>query len=319
MPLFDAPHGLTLVEQLRVLAGVDKKLDRFEITRDGCQVRVVWSPGSTDTLDLYVHLPTSSFNPPSAARHTEGGYRGAGRAHPVLAPRPLSITLRRETGKDIAHKERGVNRETQTGDPDFDDKVYIDSPSDDAAIRAVLASPDARDAVLNLLKRDCRHVLIDDARGDIALSIVEFLERAPDQTRAERLVGDLVRLAAALPPVRASGSRPVDTARRIAIIGCGVAIFIGIFVFQLYLSLSPSRCAVSTEEGQALRCDAGADCCMPGLTGALAGALASLPPILLLDRVIRGRSSSSKTLRYARIAVFSLVIELSIVIARLVW
>lgn len=314
----DAPHGLTLVEQLRALAGVGENVNTFEIVRDGCRIQVEWSPGSTDSLDLHAPVPVV----PSATGGGQGAasaYRG-GSARPLVVPRPMSITLREETEKDRRYKAEGVNHEFETGDAGFDARVYIDSPSTDEVIRAVLASPDARAAVLDLLGKDCRSIVIDGTiKGQVSLGIIEFAQRAPDQARAERLVQNLARLALALPPVQSSGRVPVDPAGCPVYGGCGLALLGVVGAPLIYMQASPSRCMQSDDDGTSLVCSVAPECCTPGIMGFAGGALLSLPLMLLFYRVIRGRSDSSTTRKLAMIAVFCVFVEIGILVARFAW
>lgn len=62
-----------------------------------------------------------------------------------------SVRLRPETDADKQHKATGLNVEAQTGDSDFDDAVYIETESSNAAMRAMLASGQTRRAVTTLL------------------------------------------------------------------------------------------------------------------------------------------------------------------------
>ncbi|UQA57852.1 hypothetical protein [Polyangium aurulentum] len=319
MPKPDAPHGLTLVEQLRALAGVGENVNSFEILRDGCPIRVVWSPGSTDSLDLYTAMPTPPPGRPEGVRTAAGAYRGPGVVPALVVPRPMAIKLRREDRNDKDLKAAGINREFQTGDPLFDTRVYIDTQSEDEVIRTVLASTDARIAALDLLEKDCSTIIIDNAKGDIHLGIVEFAQRAPDQARAERLVQNMARLARALPAVRTSGTSPVDPTGCPVAGGCVLTV-LGLVASPItYFATSPGRCVESDGDGWNLVCGAGPDCCTPGLVGITGGVLLSLPIILLFSRVIRGRSDSSTTRSLAYVAVVGLLVELGVIVARLAW
>jgi hypothetical protein len=67
---------------------------------------------------------------------------------------PIAITpeliVRDENDTDRKGKERGINREVQVGDEEFDRKVYIESEARDAAVLSVLQLP-VRRAILRLL------------------------------------------------------------------------------------------------------------------------------------------------------------------------
>jgi hypothetical protein len=310
----DAPHGLTLVEQLRVLGGVGADVNTFAIVREGCRIEVEWSPGSTDSLDLRAPLPA-----PVAAG--AGAYRGGGSARTLVAPRPMAITLREETDKERRHKASGVNREFQTGDAGFDARVYICSASEDEVIGAVLASPDARAAVLDLLGKDCNQISIDcdNSWGLVSIRIIEFAQRAPDQARAERLVQNLARLTLSLPPVRGSGSAPPDPTGCPLAGGCGLS-FLGLLATPfIYGQSSPGHCQQSHEDGGTSFYCAGPECCTPGIMGIAAGALVALPLILFLRHVLRGRSDSNITRNLATVVTLALLVELGIIVARFAW
>lgn len=57
------------------------------------------------------------------------------------------IYARRETAIDRVGKRLGLNREVQTGDPDFDAKVYLETDESDALVQRAMGSPAMRLAV----------------------------------------------------------------------------------------------------------------------------------------------------------------------------
>jgi len=63
-----------------------------------------------------------------------------------------AMVLRPEDGRDVDAKDAGVAREVQTGDEAFDGAVYIESDASDEDVRAVLAAPAVRAAVVSALK-----------------------------------------------------------------------------------------------------------------------------------------------------------------------
>jgi len=307
------PAHLTLVEELRALAGVSPDTNTFNIVHDGRGVHVQFSPGSTDSLSVTTRVPDAS----SEKRIVSAGYRDA-TARPLIVARPLGVTLRWENGSDHYAKEAGVNRELQTGDLDFDRRVFIDTIASDDAVRALLASPDARSAIIALLSEKCSSLTIDDEYGNIALSLFEFTTRAPPQGRGARIVAALATLAASLPPVLASGEAPpVNTQKRAAKTGCGLA-FAGFILTPIAaIGLAPDHCVESDDEGSNLVCSAGPECCMPLLSGLAVGLLASLPVVVAIQRLVRGQSDSSENRLTLTIAAVGLFIELGIIIARL--
>ncbi|MDI1445614.1 hypothetical protein [Polyangium sp. 6x1] len=310
------PSHKTLVEQLRALASVSADTNEFDIVKDeGRIIHVRFSPGSTDSLDVKTAISEKGATP----RFVQAGYRHSRREGPLLVPRPMTLVLRKETASNRQGKADGVDREIQTGDSDFDDAVFIDTLIGDDLVRAVLASPDARAAILSLLADNCYAIRIDDtSAGNISLDLVEFTRPAPDQERGARIASALARLAASLPPIRASGEAPpADTQSQAATAGCALGL-LGLVVTPMVIyGLAPSGCVESDGEGSSLVCSAGPACCEPLWIGFFVGILLSLPVMFVLHRIVRGRPNSSTSrfvLQCATLAVFA---ELGIVASRL--
>lgn len=307
------PGHLTLVEQLRAVAFVSAEVNTFTIVRDGRTIEVIFAPGSTDSLTLKVRMPTAD----AETRRIFDGYRGGKDPGPVVAPRPLSIKLAREDEDDKKHKADGINREIQTGDPQFDDVVYIDTFAPPDAVRGILASKNARLAAMELLARDCLQFFIDDLDGNISMEIIEFTTRSPDQERGSRLLETLARFANEITPVRASGETPAQDPTLLPI-GCGCATaFAGLILTPVvYFTLTPTRCLAESDEGTSLLCGMGPECCNPGFTGLIAGALTSIPLILILGRVIRGNSDSHSSMRVFQVTALFICCEIGVMLAR---
>jgi len=310
------PSQKTLVEQLRALAGVAADKNEFDIVREeGRTIHVRFSPGSTDSLAVTTPISEQA----SAPRYVQAGYRNGRREGPLLVPRPMNLVLRKETPGDRESKQSGVNRELDLGDPAFDDAVYIDTLINDDLVRAVLASPDARAAILALLRDNCSAVRIDDtSQGVISIDIVEFTTVSPDQERAARLLAALARLAASLPPIRASGETPPsDTQSAAATGGCGCAILGLIVAVIIAFTNAPGHCIESDDDGSSLICSNGPECCEPLLGGSLVGLLASLPIIVLLHRIVRGLPNSSTSRFVLQMSTFFVLVELGLIVGRL--
>jgi len=310
------PSHKTLVEQLRALAGVSDNTNAFDIVKEhGRTIHVRFSPGSTDSLDVKTALSEHGSTP----RVVPAGYRNGRREGPLLVPRPMRLLLRKETASHREGKKSGVDHEIQTGDPSFDDEVFIDTLINDDLVRAILASPDTRAAILSLLRDKCHSVRIDEtSAGEISLDLVEFTQPAPDQERGARIVEALARLAAALPPIRASGEAPpMDHQAAASTAGCVVG-FIGLIGTPLVIfGLAPSGCVESDGEGSSLVCSADPACCEPLWVGFFAGIFLSLPMMAILHQVVRGKPNSSTNrfiLQCATLVVFG---ELGIIISRL--
>lgn len=72
------------------------------------------------------------------------------------------ILLRWETDKDRKGKRWRLNREVQTGDPEFDDRFYVESDAPEEHIRAVLDSAETRRIVKTLFAHHCKSVAIHE-------------------------------------------------------------------------------------------------------------------------------------------------------------
>ncbi len=283
---------------LRALARVSGKDDDFVIDRHGVALRVQHYPGSSS----HVELSTPYVG---RAAGTSESYRG-GALMALAAPRPMQIALRREKPSDAAAKRSGVAVEAQTGDPEFDDAVYIDSPSSREVIQHVLGAAPARDAVRALLALGIGPITLDGMDLRIRAHIGSFGSlRSP-----ETVLDHLATLANHLPEVRASGKRPpIDVWQARAIL-LGLAAFLGVFasLFSTFMLL-PDVCYVSDGEGISLTCEYGS-CCTPSTIGLLAGGLVGLVLAIMVWGRIRGTSSAHTVRPWA--AFFTLVVTIEV-------
>ncbi len=87
-------------------------------------------------------------------------YRTARAAAPAVPSRP-TVLLRLETGSDKLGKLLRINRELQTGDLEFDRRVYVESDASDAEVLAALGGPRAHAAFVRLLELGPAYVLIN--------------------------------------------------------------------------------------------------------------------------------------------------------------
>lgn len=308
-------NKLTLIGQLRVMAGVEADTNRFGIQRDGRAISVVFKPGTSDTLEL-----TTPYPGPEAGTKRPAGFRGV--ALPLTAPRPLRIHLFKESRLSVRLKEMGIEREVELGDPLFDQRVYINSPSGDDIIKAVLAEPGARAAVIELLERDAASIVIDDKNGQVGLNLVRFTEREPDQERAVRMLDALGCLVSALPSVSPTPEgRPADVAWAIMVF-MGITGFIGVIGTPLaYFRLGPEYCLKPVGLGDETKvvCSAGPECCTPGYVGLGVGVLIAVLLSVFFFFTVRGRSDSFTRMIVAILSTSVFVIEASVIVARLVW
>jgi len=86
------------------------------------------------------------------------GYRRDPR--PRVEGRP-KVVLRRETANDQKVKRWKLNREVQTGDPTFDELVYVESDAPDKHLQTVLQSPETRHTIKTLFELGYRPIGIN--------------------------------------------------------------------------------------------------------------------------------------------------------------
>ncbi len=130
-----------------------------------------------------------------AAQYSSGTFTRATFRAPVgrLLDVP-EIELSPETDVERDGKRRGVNREVQVDDVEFDDAVYITTDAGDALVRRLLAPPEVRRLVLRFVEE---HRTLTIAAG----VCWELEGERLDDATAER-VRALAELAAKLPDVR---------------------------------------------------------------------------------------------------------------------
>jgi hypothetical protein len=109
------------------------------------------------------------------------------------APLP-HVVFRAETDLDAMAKSAGINAELQTGDAAFDRSVFVDSDAPTEMVAALLARPETRRAVMDLVAQGCRLELGE--RG-----IRTLTSGAPDPTRVRHTLNSLAIIAAASPTV----------------------------------------------------------------------------------------------------------------------
>ena len=308
---------LTLVEQLRAIAGAPPNENRFSIPRPaGHSVSVVFSPGTSQTLELAVAFP--SDEPGSGGRAGSGRRRAI--ALPLSAPRPLGIKLTRESSNHVRAKEMGINREVQLGDAAFDGQVYINSRSGDEIIREVLGDAETRATIRELLEHDASIIVLDDDEGRAVVFVVGFRERNPDQARADRMLEAMDRLAQSLPAVSAAPGGALRDRLEIGLVCLGILAFVGLLGAPLiYLFMTPEHCRVDRSEGMTLACSVGPECCRPAVIGLASGAALAIPLAIFFFYTIRGQSNSLSKMISAIVITSFLLLEIGAVIARLVY
>jgi len=200
----DPEDVLSLVRGLAELGGPDAQQavaeDRpFAIVVDDVEIRVAYTSGTTPTVFL-----STAYAPRVAAHRASGGYRAAD-APPIAAPRPLRIELARESDDDRQAKARGIAREVQTGDADFDRECYISSGAQERVVAAVVASAALRRAVQTLFGDGFKSIWIDDDDARITTQRGLALGGGADATTIARA---LATIANEVPPVEGRYRRP---------------------------------------------------------------------------------------------------------------
>lgn len=298
--------NLPLGEQLRSIAAASTDMHQFAFERRGHTIRVSYFPN--DSLNVWTPL--------------RGGDAAAldGASPAVLAaPRPMAIEIRKARATDRERWESGINKKIATVDRAFDAQVRVETATADEIVGAVLATVSAQAAVLDLLDAGCTAVLIDDQHGDILLSLGELTTDSTAPTCGERIVDALVRLAAALPEVRATGEPRPGNAQRLVANGLCALAGIGLPAFPLAaFAAAPAHCLeAARDDGVSLDCSAGPDCCFPLVEGLSGGLLVSIPVVWLLSKYMRGQARSHQPAAISQIAAVVLLLELGFILGRL--
>jgi hypothetical protein len=245
MSLADADADNRLLQVLRARAGIAPSVDELTLVHRGVSIAVKYERGSSSALHLRTRYPEGLRGEPIA-----GAYRGGQRA--LVATRPMSIGLRFEDSHDVASKEQGKAIEVQIGDPAFDGYIFIDSPSSGDVVRSVLG-PEARAAVVAIVRGGCTDLTLDDARGDIWVRIAATDHLEQWGPNADVLLDALATLATFSPPVRATGLAHAPDPRRPLIAGIILSLIAALVAL---ISLAPNECAESCDDATCLRFDA---------------------------------------------------------------
>ncbi len=239
-----------LVIGLRKLAGVEGTPGNFDVEHDGFAISVDYMGGSSSRLTL-----SAVYDRVAHAHVAPGGreasYRKSAKGGVLAGIRPMSITLRWESDGDRLAKEEALSREHQTGDELFDQKVYIDSPTTDAALLDAVLSEATRGAAMELLSLGFDSIVIDDDAGKITALISAFGALRDVSDAPTRVVRGFASLLSGLPPVaRAAGEHPERSPLpTLAAIMGGLALVIGAPV-GLFGIASEYNCTESTADGE---------------------------------------------------------------------
>jgi hypothetical protein len=179
---------------------------KIHVDRDQRRFVLAWTAARKSTPpNLLITTPAGPLAQPpvikGAAAPVVGPFRGAARPR-ITSPAPL--TLRLETGFDRTGKSLRINRETQTGDAVFDERIYVESEASDALVLAALADPITRANVMACLDLGCASLKLDDA-GNLGAELPLTREDLLAPEGLTRLLDTLGAAAEAIPPLQGSG------------------------------------------------------------------------------------------------------------------
>jgi hypothetical protein len=275
----------------------------FSVREGDVVIHVAYYPGSAQHTVLTT---------PYLGRALDAeGYRGT--PDGLTVPRPMEITLRRETSSDVRAKRSGVAIEAQTGDVAFDEQVYVESPSEPVVIQQVLASPALRGSVRALIGAGIDHLTIDALGEKIALRIDDASGLPDDETF---LLRHLATIASHVPRARSTGARPLGDPWLGRQILLGVAAVLGALpaMFSMFMLL-PDRCYGSDGDGgTSLACSV-AHCCDPASYGAGGGAVVGLVVAAFLWTRVRGTSRAHRARPWVALFALLLALEAGLVVA----
>lgn len=269
----------------------------FDCRYENYVIRVDYNGGSSKHLIL-----TATYDAVARSDHAYRG--GAGRA--LAAPRPLSIELRWEDTSDVAAKAKGLNVEWQTGDPAFDQVVYIDSPTTDPEVLSAVINPEVRRAVRELLGIGFKTVGIDEGGdGSVSAYLDEFSSSEPPPPgRGQNALRAFTHLLANLPAITSSGrlvQRTPLLPMTIFLSAIGIAGWFGNFFFvkgvfwvmELALGMPEDSAGLVWSEYAATIA-----------IGVVVGSVGAFLYGRIVGALARGTSSAAKNVMWAQIAAF---------------
>ena len=268
----------SLVQELRELAGVTKKEDDFVVVHGEARIRVVYVGGSSWSVTLRVPYDQH-------ARGVAAAYRSGA----LEAIRPMKIELLPESDAHRAGKASGMDVEAQTGDPAFDDKVYVDTLTPHAVVVRVLDEP-VRRAALDLFAIEFTNITIDDDSSNVIARVVSFASREPFPNRGRLAVDAFARLALGVPHVKKIAGEHRKHPLSRATFWLGISSVVALAACPAaYFGTNP-KCK-DEMNGAGL-----AGCLTPGIVGLVVGLVGAIVVALLATSVskrYRGRSDSS--------------------------
>jgi hypothetical protein len=265
---------------VRALGGVVRDT-RCHVDRDGRRFTMKWTSRRKNTPPrVTITTPAGPLAQPQASHAATstkaaaemGPFRGA--PSPRI-PSPAPLTLRLETRVDRAGKFLRINRETQTGDASFDERIYLESDAADPVVLAALVDPGLRTNVVKCLELGSTVVTLD-LEGNLCVERPLPETKLLQAAQLTPLLDALSAAAEAIPPLVAA--RPVRTFGAKVTTACFVGAILTVPVYFL-----------CNWPWEALRSDLYTSSVLAGLTLWIV----SLP---ILAVVLRGRSVSLRDL-----------------------
>lgn len=297
-----------IVRQFREIANIPDATSTFGVQVGSVFVTVRYSGGSGSFLELSAAYPRAPREPAPGALSQGGGYRSGASQPVVRSHRPMRVSLRSETERDRSAKRESVVREFQTGDAAFDDAVYVDTPSSDEVLAALLKPREVRDGLRVMLAEGARHVVIDgDDTARVVMTLFTFASATHDEQRARRMLDAFAAVVQHVPYVAPTGESHAPALEVTALwVVSGFAFTLLLFGAPIFFALAPARCVVSDADGRSFTC-AGTGCCEGPTQGLLAGALVGSAIAWFVSKIYKGRSDSHTHRTVARVAVTFLV------------
>jgi hypothetical protein len=216
----------------------------FGVTHEGIPMTVRCAPGRSDAS---LEVTARGAHPPVRI-YAEGGFERLG-------------------------KRLGLNREVQTGDEEFDRRVYLDTPLPPEAVRDIAGRAGLRRGVLTVLEQGFDQVELDH-EGILVTRDVEHPQELV-RTRLDQTLSAVAEVAASLRGINPAWSRQRRSAWPLWVTGIGAAAAVA-GVVALYVA---SGAWPPAGFG-------------PLTTGVAAGAVAWLLAMAVLVRLLWGRSDA---------------------------
>ena len=204
----DAEPGLAmfLAAAKALGATVDGESTCFE--RDARRFSAAWiTPGKDSPPRVRFATPAGPLaRPPTLeARARSAPLGGPFRDEPydrLESPAPLKLRL--ENKLDRTGKWLRINRETQTGDPAFDERIYLECEAPEALVLAALTSSTTRAGVLTCLTLGCTAIELDND-GNLVAELALTTKAMVAPTHLTSLLDALGAAAEAIPPLQGKG------------------------------------------------------------------------------------------------------------------